>query len=607
MTGVAVLFGTLSCTEATAPPNIQIIRVSGTPYERGLQQGLQMKSRIRSFYTQMLTASLLPFLNRSRPDVQTILTEYADRLYDDGRFSRLLMKDSALSLEAYIPEAYREELRGVAEGADVPYEDMLVLNTFIDSILGLRSVVFFIDRTRSPVIESFAVMTSTGADALRDHRDNDGDGEIDEIDEGTQTPYEPLPHATFAGVPINARFRFVLTDADGIDPNSVRIDLEGQVYTPSDPGMEVVELDAERLQATLTPTEPLPAAAEVSFLIFAGDKSVVDDPPPAHGRFMRDERIVVTTVGDDRLATAVDNRGVAGDRNTPTALMFGVRGTKSADGQLRMAHHFALLDNGTAHKHTAIVIHKPDDGPAFAVLTWAGIIGGMSGMNADGLVTAVNYSDTLNNSIAQRVKEDLFGAKLTGKGMPIGVMNREMLARFNDVKTATTWAHQQESTYGWNIMVGDKDRTLGGVEITSDILSTGERVSFVPQTRDTLGRRIASTSDDDLRAGVHFTAAPDDIEFELLSLRIRPQRYWSSYYLRSVRAFSILGSRIGDVAALDRASMIDILQDSDLIDQRDSMYAGVFEPELGLIHYAMGAVPATDEAFQTLDLKAEAQ
>jgi len=46
------------------------------------------------------------------------------------------LADVARHYEAFIPSEYREEMRGIASGAGIPYLRILIMNTFVDAVLG---------------------------------------------------------------------------------------------------------------------------------------------------------------------------------------------------------------------------------------------------------------------------------------------------------------------------------------------------------------------------------------------------------------------------------------------------------------------------------------
>ncbi len=85
---------------------LQILHVSGTPYDIGYQHGVLLREQIRS---------------RLREEVLETL------LYD-ADVSHLLLLRYARHLDGYLPAAYRYELQGLADGAGLSYSDVLLLN-----------------------------------------------------------------------------------------------------------------------------------------------------------------------------------------------------------------------------------------------------------------------------------------------------------------------------------------------------------------------------------------------------------------------------------------------------------------------------------------------
>lgn len=614
---LAVAASLVGCEAATQPPYFRVVTLSGSPYERGYQHGALFHSEIRSLYTQMLTASILPFLNRERPDIASVLVEYEDPIYEDGQFSYQLMLQSALSMEGYIPGDLLEEIHGIADGAGLPYEEVLILNTFLDTMLALRSITFFIRGMESPYVVSVEV--TGGLD--RDGVDNDGDGEVDEEAEGSLDPYEPLPHAALVEVPVDATVRFLLVDQggagqvlglddgarpEGVDPETVRVQVDDEVIEAGDPRLQTRSVSGElgtMIEVTLDPDGDLPPAAVVSLLLQAGDLSLVTDPPPSHARFMRDERIVLTTEGYGATPAEVESRGARDGRTQPPSIAFAARGSATADGAVLLAHHYALLDANTSHKHTVLFVHDVDEGIPHVVLGWTGLAWGFSGMNAEGLAYGVNSSDTLDNGMVVDVLAhmgNLSAARLVGRGVPVGLLGRAILSGSTTVDEAVATLADSERTYGWSFLLADRASAILAVELDSDIMGEGDGGLYAYAPSDgSPAAALASVGPDDLRLACHYVANTEDMSLSF----IRPQRYWSSFYFRSLRAHSILGEHIeGASGALDVASMIETMRDPDLVDPRDSMSAVVFEPETGRLHVAMGQVPATAGEFRPFDI-----
>ncbi|MBI2058952.1 MAG: hypothetical protein HYT87_04200 [Nitrospirae bacterium] len=594
-----------SCQASHKPAPYEILVLEGSPYERGLRHGRLLSSKIRSIYTQMFTASILPYLNRLQPDIAEFLFEYKKPLYLDGNFSYQVLLQSARKLAESIPAPYLEEMQGIADGSGFDFDKVLLLNTFVDSMQDLRSIALYLDRVQAPDLLSVEVQPGAESDSL----DNNGNGAVDEPGDNRLDPYEPSPYAGLVEIPSGSRFQFRLRDPQGVDPSTVRIQLGTAVYESDNPALSYVTAGTD-LDVFFAPPTPLPEASMVPIILQAGDRSRSEEPPPAHARFMRDERLVFTTRGFGKLPHEVENRGERDGRTQPTSIAFGLRGTATADSRVLAAQHFALLDNNAMHRHAVLFIHKPDVGRPFAVLGWSGGIGAFSGMNAAGLVFMVNPSDTLNNPVTRQFQELLFAANLLARGVPMFVTAREVLSRFGSAQQAALHLEETEHAYGWNILLADAGGDLVAVELDSaiggDVDPRGVRYSpdqTEPANLDPWGRRWASVGPDDLRIATHYRRNTEDIRLELLGLQVKPQRYWSSFYFRSLRAYYVLGERIAaSYGTLDVPALEALLREKDLIDQRDSMNAAIYEPESLRMHFAVGQVPATAGPFTSIPL-----
>ena len=609
--------------EAHQPPYYEVVELRGSPYERGVQHGRHFASKIRSLYTQLLTASILPWLNREQPDLASVLKEYDKPLYGNGQFSYQVLLQSGQNLKEYIPEPYLEEMQGVADGAGLPFEQILVLNTFVDTLLSMRSITFLIRLMRAPQIRgveffdpSYVPENPMDPGGLPpDGVDNDGDGMIDEENEGLLWPYEPSPYATLAEVPENIKVRISLEDPNGVDPASVRIQLDENIFVAGHNSIEtkVHGRLGQYLDVLFTPPEGLPRASTVAFQFQAADFDLVTNPPPSHTRIMRDERIVFTTEGFGKEPHEVANRGARDDRFQPSSIAFGLRRSATSTGQVLAAHHLAVLDTNTAHKHTALFLHRPNEGKPYAVLGWSGVIWGFSGMNSDGLVHLTNIADTQDQSMAGEILTHLLNPKLLCSGIPVGIMGREILTKAGTVEQALEYLEGKKSTFGWNILLADPRGALAAAELDSNILGAKDGGFYVyapeadnPNNLDPWGRRWASVGADDLRIDSHYQRNRNDIDLKIFGFPLlKPQRYVSTFYFRSLRPFYILGEQI-DAAygELDVPRVIQILRIPDLIDKRDSMNAVIYAPEKLILYFAMGQIPATDGPFIPFDLGA---
>ena len=617
--GVALLPG--ACSHIEAPPTREVIHLSGSPYARGKQHGERLGSKIHSFHTTILTTSLVPYINRERPDIALYLTEYNDAKYDNGEFARQLLLQSAHEMEKSLTPEHIEEMRGVADGSGMAYEDILVLNTFLDTVLVVRAIAYVLRLGQAPHVTRLEFIGSIGSDGF----DNNGDGFVDNKNEGRIDPYEPSPHAVMADVPLDAEIRFRLSDPEGVDPQTVRIQLGDQVFEAGDPALTIAPVgDAgDRIEVRFKPPTPLPAAATVAMIIQAGDTSNVVDPPPQHARFMRDERMTFTTAGVGAAPQDVLNRNVDDGRSQPPSSAFALRGSAVANGEPLLGQHFSLLDANSSHKHTVVLLHHPQDGESFATVGWAGLLYGLSGMNTAGLATAAVYSDTLDNRLVGALLAqilagggDLAAGRLIANGVPAGFALRRILEKSTDVASAAAELADVDHVLGWNFLLADAKGGLQAVEVDSGAVSfpakpkpITQSFTYGPDDADPAMQELASVGPDDLRIAAHFQANTNDVMKLPVTetIIINSQRTWSSFYYKSLRVFALTADRLAaGYGKFDVKAVQELLGDPALVDTSDSMNAVVYEPAKGRLHTAMGAVPATSMPFEAVVLTKEA-
>lgn len=595
------------CQAATPPPRYQVLHLHGTPYQRGLQHGQQLRSQIRSFYTRMLATSLLPYLNRQQHDIAAVLKTYAGPDYANGQFSTLLLRESAASLQASIPQPYLDEMHGIADGSGMTFQDILVLNTFLDTTLAARGITYFLQQLQAPQL-----MQIQWLGANQDGRDNDDDGTTDEANEGV-LDYGADVTATLVELDPHAKLVLRLGDDDGVDAATVRLLVDGKVYTQGSPGLVVVPWpekggpSATDLRVEFQPPQPLDPAKPVSFLVQASDRKLSVEPPPAHAHAMRPEQFTITTQGAGLHRWQVPNRGVSDGNSQPPAHGFALRKTATLDGKPLLAHHFSLLDAGVAHDHALVQIHHPESGPDFAMIGWAGLVYGLSGMNGRGLAIAVDHSDTLNNPLTDQFRKLLFNAKLMSAGTPIGIAGRIVLEQAGTAQEGAALLQKLPHSFGWNVLLADAAGDLRVVEAHSDILGEQPPAVYTPNPQDPgssdgHGQPWASVGPDDLRMAAHFRKNAEDLEISV-GYDVRPQRFWSSYFFPSVRVMADMGDEIvKGYGKFDLQRAIAVLRQPGMVDRNDSMTATVFQPADHTFHAAIGQVPATDAPFDTFTL-----
>lgn len=428
----------------------------------------------------------------------------------------------------------------------------------------------------------------------------------------------------------------------------------GAVYDPLSPGPEwefALECQGD-LEVLFTPPGGLPPASAVSLLLQVQDRTIVYSPAPVHARGMRDERITITTAGYfDATGLGAHSHEVASvgaddGRSMPMPVSFAARGSATTDGAPIAAHHYALLDGNLIHEHAVVFVQIPeeDEGMPHAYLGYAGLAWGFNGINSAGMTYQVNHSDSLDNplvgGIIARILEnlteilaqpDLTGladiltdVKLTAENLPLGFSGREILSHARTVDEGLEILYRGGSTFGWNWLLADAEGDMLAVETdgATDPKKVGQfrqaeapeqedgfrfygPEAEVPENLDPHGRPWASVGPDDLRISGHFVAnEADAMPVFLATFTPRDQRRWSPYYFRAARTWHLLGQHIDALyGSLDVARAIALLRSPDLVDERDSMNAVVFEPARGVMHWAIGEVPATELPFIELDLK----
>ena len=100
---------------------------------------------------------------------------------------------------------------------------------------------------------------------------------------------------------------------------------------------------------------------------------------------------------------------------------FSVWGQKSADGKLISGRNFDFYINDDFGKEKILAFINPSSGLKFAMVTWAGMTGAVSGMNEKGLAVTINAA------------KSAFRFKL---GTPISILIREVLQHAGDIEQA---------------------------------------------------------------------------------------------------------------------------------------------------------------------------
>lgn len=103
-----------------------VITLEGEPYDMGYQMGSLMKEEIKNIYKSYLYKKVIKEWTK----------QYAYLSGKGGAKAntdpRGVLLDAAMKNEPFIPDEFKEEMRGLADGAGLKYEDVLIMSTHID-------------------------------------------------------------------------------------------------------------------------------------------------------------------------------------------------------------------------------------------------------------------------------------------------------------------------------------------------------------------------------------------------------------------------------------------------------------------------------------------
>jgi len=118
---------------------------------------------------------------------------------------------------------------------------------------------------------------------------------------------------------------------------------------------------------------------------------------------------------------------------------FAASGEKSEDGNLILGRNFDFYVNDAFAENKIVAFINPKEGQQFMMVTWPGMIGAVSGMNAQGLTVTINASKSKIPLIAKT---------------PISILTREILQHAKNIEEAIAIAKKREVFVSESIMVG---------------------------------------------------------------------------------------------------------------------------------------------------------
>jgi len=117
-------------------------------------------------------------------------------------------------------------------------------------------------------------------------------------------------------------------------------------------------------------------------------------------------------------------------------------GPATVEGKVYHGRNLDWTTGTGIQEFATLLIAEPEDGVPFALLAWAGCIGGVTGMNAEGITFGEMTSSTADETL---------------DGMPLFLACRRILDSCRDLGEVEQFVKTYPGTTGWNFMIADGD------------------------------------------------------------------------------------------------------------------------------------------------------
>ncbi len=263
---------------------------------------------------------------------------------------------------------------------------------------------------------------------------------------------------------------------------------------------------------------------------------------------------------------------------------FAALGPATADGNV---YHGLNLDwtlEGGIQENAVVIVYEPDNGNAFASVSWAGLIGALTGMNEN------------NISIGQMVSET---TDQTLNGMPHMFLIRNVLQYSDNLNDAVNIITQAHRTVGWNIMLGSATnaRTLEISDNHVKVFTPGDPAENNPPYSSSINNALRRTN--------HYTDP---------SLQALQAAYYGVTYPEPFLTYLLLGDSwsrydklrvliVGNYGNINPSKAIQFLQTSP-VSAAETLHSVVFAPGSGefWVANAKGSIPAHQQEYIHLSL-----